>query len=157
MIDLTNISIVIVTASVIIGVIIAIFELRDLAQTRHIELIIKLNPSLNVSGSELFEALPDIWNREFNDYNEYLKNYGEPVADKAFHIIAGYLDGIGFLLNKRLIDVETVDYLLGGSHKIWEKIEPVVEGMRKQYDMPELYKWFENLYEEMKRRNIERI
>ena len=152
MIDLANLSIVIVTVSVIIGVIIAIFELRDLAQSRHMELIIKLNPSLNVSSSELFEALPDVWNRKFNDYNEYLKKYGEPVSDRAFHIIAGYLDGIGFLLNKRLIDVETVDYLLGGSHTIWEKIEPIVEGMRKQQDMPELYKWFEYLYEEMKRR-----
>jgi hypothetical protein len=153
MIDIANISIVIVTASVIIGIIIAIFELRDLAQTRHTELIIKLNPSLNVSGSELFEALPEVWNRKFNDYNEYLKKY-EPGSDKAFNIIVGYIDGIGFLLKRRLIDIETVDYLLSGSQTIWEEIEPIVEGMRKQYDMPELFKWFEYLYKEMKRKKF---
>ena len=68
MIDLTNISLVIVTASVIIGIIIAIFELRDLAQTRHTELIIKLNPSFNVSGSEFFQALPEVWNWSCRGY-----------------------------------------------------------------------------------------
>jgi hypothetical protein len=137
---------------VIIGIIIAIFELRDLAQTRHTELIIRLNPALNVSGSEFFEALPEVWYRKFNDYNEYLKKYGEPGSDKAFNIITGYIDGIGFLLKRRLIEVETVDYLLSGAQTIWEDIEPIAEGMRKQYNMPELFKWFEYLYEEMKRK-----
>lgn len=53
----------------------------------------------------------------------------------------------------RRLDVDTIEYLLGDSIiGVWEKVEPIVEGMRTQYNMPELYKWFEYLYKEIQKR-----
>ncbi|MGD8544630.1 MAG: hypothetical protein PVH12_00500, partial [Candidatus Bathyarchaeota archaeon] len=76
-----------------------------------------------------------------------------PLSDKALHTITGYNDGLGFLLHKRLIDIETIEYILSGSTTgLWEKLKPITEGMRKQYNMPELFKWFEYLYKEMQKR-----
>jgi hypothetical protein len=34
----------------------------------------------------------------------------------------------------------------------WEKIKPLVDGLRKEYQGPRYYEWFEYLYEEMKKR-----
>jgi len=45
-----------------------------------------------------------------------------------------------------------VDILSGTSTGVWGKVKPIMEGMRKHYDLPELFKWFEYLYNEMKKR-----
>ena len=154
--DLASFSAVVAAISVVIGVIFAIFQMRDATKTRHTGLIIQLNPALQVSINEVNESLPKIWNLEFKDYKEYLEKYGEPLSDKALYTIAGYYDGLGFLLHQRLIDIDTIEYLLSGtSTGVWEKIKPIIEGMRKNYDLPELFKWFEYLYEETQKRERE--
>ncbi len=85
---------------VVVGVIFAIFQMRDVARTRHTGLIIQLNAALKVTMSEVIEYISRIWNLEFKDYKEYLENYCDPLSDKALHTITGYYDGLGFLLHK---------------------------------------------------------
>ncbi len=151
--DIAAISAAVAAASVVVGVVFAIFQMRDAARTRHTGLIVQLNPALKVTMSEVIEYISKIWNLEFKDYKEYLKNYGDPLSDKALHTITGYYDGLGFLLHKRLIDIDTIEYLVSGSSTgVWEKLEPIIEGMRKHYDMPELFKWFEYLHEKTQKR-----
>ncbi len=151
--DVVAISAAVAVISVVVGVIFAIFQMRDAARTRHTGLIIQLNPALKVTMSEVIEYITKIWSLEFKDFEEYLENYGDPLSDKALHTITGYYDGLGFLLHKRLIDIETIEYILSGSSTgVWEKLKPITEGMRKQYSMPELFKWFEYLYNELQRR-----
>ncbi|UCE29470.1 MAG: hypothetical protein JSV85_01715, partial [Candidatus Bathyarchaeota archaeon] len=78
---------------------------------------------------------------------------GEPLSDKALHTITGYYDGLGYLLYKGLIDIDTIEYILSGSSTgVWEKLKPIIEGMRKHYNLPELSKWFEYLYNELQKR-----
>ena len=151
--DVASISAAVAAISVVVGVIFAIFQMRDAAKTRHTGLIIQLNPALKVTINEVIEAISKIWNLEFKDYKEYLENYGEPLSDKALYTITGYYDGLGFLLHRRLIDIDTIEYLLSGtSTGVWEKVKPIIEGMRKHYNLPELFKWFEYLYKEMQKR-----
>ncbi len=151
--DVASFSAVVAAISVVVGVIFAIFQMRDAARTRHTGLIIQLNPALKVTMSEVIEYISRIWNLEFKDYKEYLEKYGDPLSDKALHTTTGYYDGLGFLLYKRLIDIETIEYIVSGSSTgVWEKLKPITEGMRKHYNMPELFKWFEYLYEEMLKR-----
>ena len=151
--DITSFSAVVAAISVVVGVIFAIFQMRDAAKTRHTELIIQLNPALKVTMSEVIENISKIWNMEFKDYKEYLENYGDPLSDKALHTVTGYYDGFGYLLYKRLIDIDTIEYIISGSStNVWEKVKPIIEGMRKQYNLPELSKWFEYLNEEMQKR-----
>jgi hypothetical protein len=60
---------------------------------------------------------------------------------------------MGFLLHKQLIDIETIECILSGSTiAIWEKLKPITEGMRTQYNMQELATWSEYLYEELQKR-----
>lgn len=151
--DVASFSAAIAAISVVIGVIFAIFQMRDAAKTRYTGLIIQLNPALNVTMKEIIESISKIMNMEFKDYEDYLEKFGDPLSDTALHTIIGYNDGLGHLLYKELIDIETIEYILSGSTKsIWEKLKPITEGMRKQYNLPELSKWFEYLYEEMQKR-----
>ncbi len=57
MLDIPTISAVVAAISVVVGVIFAIFQMRDAAKTRHTGLIIQLNPALKVTMSELIEYI----------------------------------------------------------------------------------------------------
>jgi hypothetical protein len=75
------------------------------------------------------------------------------MSDKAIVTISSYYDGLGFLLYKRLItDIEVIEYFTEGAIiQIWEKLEPIIMGMRKAINTPELFKSFEYLYKETKK------
>lgn len=151
--DVTSLSAVIAAISVVVGVIFAIFQMRDAAKTRHTGLIFQINPALNITMKEIIESISKILKMEFRDYEDFLEKYGDPLSDTALHIITGYNDGLGYLLYKGLIDIETIEYIVSGSTKmLWEKLIPITEGMRKDYNLPELSKWFEYLYKELQKR-----
>jgi hypothetical protein len=136
--------------SVVVGVIFAILQMRHATKTRHTELVIQLNPALQASVSDLAEA-SKILSRDFTSYEDYVEQYGDPLYDKAFLTLAAYYDGLGFLLHKQLIDIDIIEYILsGGITGSWERLQPIIIGMRNDRNLPTLLEWFEYLYEEMK-------
>lgn len=151
--DITSFSAFVAAISVIIGVIFFIFQMRDADKYRHAGLIIQLNPALKTKPKEVIDALSEIWHREFKDYDEYLKKYGDPISDKAFFTVVEYYNALGFLLHRKLIDVDIIEYLVNDSSiGVWEKMKPLMDGMRSQYKIPKLYQWFEYLQEEIEKR-----
>ena len=136
--------------SVVVGVIFAILQMSHATKMRYTGLVIQLNPALRTSINDLIEASKKIWSLEFSSYEEYLEKYGNPMSDKAIVTIASYYDGLGFLLYKRLItDIDIIEYFTEGAIiQIWEKLKPIIVGMRKAMNSPELFKSFEYLYKE---------
>jgi len=66
--------------------------------------------------------------------------------------VANYLEAIGILAKRRLVDIDPVfDFWSGDIPDLWEKIKPLVEGMRKKSNSPILVN-AEYLYNEMKKR-----
>ena len=64
-----------------------------------------------------------------------------------------FLEGVGVLLHRKLIDISLVDDLLSGPIKmVWEKMKPIIEDARKQLKQPQYAEWVEYLYNEMKKR-----
>jgi len=63
---------------------------------------------------------------------------------------------MGFLLHRQLIDIGIVDYLTGGVEGVrmlWDKLKPLLEGYRKEYNLPKIpFRWFEYLYNELQKR-----
>ena len=151
--DITSFSAMVAAISVVVGVIFAILQMRHTTKMRHTELVIQLNPALKANINDLIEASKKIWSLEFNSYLEYLEKYGNPMSDKAIVTIASYYDGLGFLLYKRLItDIDLIEYFMEGSIiQIWEKLKPIIVGLRKAMNSPELFKSFEYLYKETKK------
>ncbi len=151
--DITSFSAIVAAISVVVGVIFGILQMHRATKMRHTELVIQLNPALNANINDLIEASKKRWSLKFNSYEEYLKEYGNPMYDKAIVTIASYYDGLGFLLYKRLItDIDIIEYFTeGGIIQIWEKLKPIIIGMRKAINSPELFKSFEYLYKETKK------
>jgi hypothetical protein len=87
--------------------------------------------------------------REDIDFDTYLKKFGLSEANE----IGWFFEGVGVLLHKKLIDIALVDDLFSSPIKIsWEKLKPIAEGERKLRNRPQIWEWWEYLYNEMQKR-----
>jgi len=156
-VDIQTVSIAIASAGVFAAAVYYIIQIRHQTKVRETDLAIRMNPWMNVSGSELTDAITKLWNTEYKDYDDFVERYGPIPSDKpeykAYHLVTNYFEGIGMLLKRNLMDADFAWDLFGESYFLaWEKVKPVIEGMRKQWNMPEALAYFEYLYNEMKKR-----
>jgi hypothetical protein len=163
MVGIQEVSIAVASASVVAGVIYYSLMIRHQSlQTQHqnkireTELLIRINPWLNVSGSELQQAFSRILSLEFTDFEDFVRRYGSMLLIKpeqeAFFTVANYFDGLGILIRKGLVDADLVyEVWTGDPVNFWEKVKPIVEAIRKDVGYPFLEN-AEYLYNEMKKR-----
>jgi len=161
MVDISTVSIVIAAASVVAGVVYYSFQLRhmvktrqDVVKTRQADMLMRL---YSTWGSEdLQKAATEVMNLEFKDYNDFSKKYGkqwETPTHIAVFKVGWFFNGIGVLLHSKLADIGLIDRLFGYMVIwLWEKMKPIVEGAREQFNQPKSLEWFEYLYNEMKKR-----
>jgi len=157
MLDIPSISGIVAAIGVIVGVVITVQELRHLRKQRETELLVRLAPWLNMSGSELQEAYVKVLNLEFKDYDDFVKKYGPPLVEKpeqmAILTIGNYFEAIGALRRRKLLDINLVwDYWGETFIMIWEKLKPYAEGVRKEFNQPEFGDSTEYLFNEMKKK-----
>jgi hypothetical protein len=93
--------------------------------------------------------------RESKDFDGYVKSHGL----KEFMQVASIWEGLGFLLHRGFLDIDTVRELLSESTKMsWEKVKPMVENARKQVSQRESGQYIpvlqmcEHLYNELQKR-----
>jgi hypothetical protein len=101
-------------------------------------------------GSKEFQ---DAWTRiesiEFKNYDEYVKKCG--LGDYAQ--CATFFEGIGVLLQKKLIDINLIDALFSVPLKhMYERMKPIIEGNREQFHDQRVFEHFEYVYNEMQKR-----
>jgi len=146
--DVASISAVVAAGGVIIGVVFAVLQLRDLVKTRQTDLIVRLYSTFD--SKEFLEAFEKVMAMEFKDFDEALKKYGMSLP---LHV-GLFFEQIGVLLHRKLIDIELVDDLFTSPIKqTWEKMEPLEKAARKYYNRPQIGEWFEYLYNEMQKRD----
>lgn len=139
--DISTISTIIVTVSVVTGVVFTILELRHLARTRRTEVIMKVYEEF--SRREWAENIMKIGANKFESFDDYGKRYGFIEVIQ----VSSLFDGIGVLLQQDLIDISLVNSLFGSSvNLIWEKVRPVIHGIRESGNQPSLFSHFEYLY-----------
>ena len=91
-------------------------------------------------------------NLEWTDFNDFLERYDKDVeAISAWTSILMFFEGVGVMVEKRLIDIDMIYHLISGSVKMtWERFEPLIMGDReylKQYTLA--WDKFEYLYHEI--------
>ena len=161
LVDIQTISIVIASASVVAGVIYYSLQIRhqnlqiqQQNKIRQTDLVTKLSYDIS-TNKEFLEALVDTYEVEFKDYDDFVKRYGKPISRNqvpmSFMMMGNFFEQIGVLFRNGLIDASLISQLFP-IDIVWEKMKPLVEGMRKEYHQPELFEWFEYLYNEMKKR-----
>jgi hypothetical protein len=162
-VDITEISAIVAAAGVMIGVVYYILDIRHQARTRQTDLVDRLYSAF--ISREFFDAQMNFLALEFKDYEDYVKKYGpifhlgkDGVTFKDTPEVRGilYIDNffqeVGVLLHRGLIDAGLVrEVFTYRIELLWEKIEPIILGYRKEFNQPEAGKWFEYLYNEMKK------
>jgi hypothetical protein len=160
MVDIQTVSIAIASAGILIAAIYYLLQIRHQTRMRQTDLVMRLYSDW---GSEdIQKAVRTVVQLEFKDYDDYVKKY-TPVSLIGSAVwldiwkVGWFFNGIGVLLQSKLADVELIDKLFGYMVlSIWEKLEPIIRGMKKQAP-PTLreqraLEWFEYLYNEMKKR-----
>jgi hypothetical protein len=164
MVDIQTISIAIASASVVAGVIYYALQLRHQShmiqqqnKMRQTDLIMRLY--LTWGSEEYKKGFGPFLGLETNDYDSFVKKYGSITSPERSPVwtdvdrYTWFFNGIGYLVYYKFADVEQVDDLFGyGVITMWEKTKPLVEGWRKQLNIPKSTRWFEYLYNEMKKR-----
>jgi hypothetical protein len=93
-------------------------------------------------SKEIVEAMNKVGASRFENFDDYIDTYGLTDITE----VAVLFDGIGVLLEQKLIDVDMVDQLFGTTvYLLWTKIEPVIQAMRKGLNEPSFFAHFENL------------
>ena len=154
--DIASVTTVVASAGVLVGVIFAYLEVRSLVRTRQTELVIGLYSQ--VTSKEWEEAYTKVLTTEFKDYDDFADKYGSLISSKpipmALDRVCRFYEQLGILLHKKLIDIDLV-YNLFSVTRPWTKVKPMVEGVRKQLSQPSLYEWFEYLYNEVQRKDMQ--
>ncbi len=108
------------------------------------------------SSKEFQMALNQINNFQFKDADDFSKKYGAEADAEAFatwQSVAAFFEQVGILLHRKLINIALVDDLLTTPIKQqWEKMGPIIKDRRERLGLPQIWEWFEYLYNEMKKR-----
>lgn len=146
-IDIQTVSIAIASASVVAGIIYYSLQIRLQTKARQTDLVIRLYTAFG--GKEMRQAWEKITTTECSDFNTYQKEFG--LSD--LNEVGWFFEGVGILLRRKLIDIAVVDDLFSSPIKIsWEKMKLVAEGERKKFGRPQIWEWWEYLYNEMQKR-----
>jgi hypothetical protein len=147
MVDIQTVSIAIASAGVFAAAVYYILQIRHQTKIRQTDLIMRLYSTR--TSKEFQESWAKVMSMESKDY----RNYEKWHEWSDFIIVAAFFEGIGILLHRKLVDIALVDDLFSYSIKtIWERIKEVVEEVRKHHNAPQIWEWFEYLYNELKKR-----
>lgn len=156
MINIQTISVSLAALSILIAATYYTLTVRNQNRTRQAQLFMQI---YGVFRTEEFQDnFTEILSWKWNDYDDFLEKYGpttNPNAWRSLGSVAGYFEGIGLMVNKKLIDISLVENLMS-THIIffWEKIRPLSADMRRRLNRPQLDVWKEYLYDEIKKREV---
>jgi hypothetical protein len=140
------------TFGILIGVVIAVYEIINIQKTRKMEYLTRL--STTWTSYETNENWTDIvFQQFFSDVDEWRKYYSpivNPEAASKLYAILNLFNNIGSLVKNNIVDLDFVlqslsPVMIKGT---WFKLKPLVEFWRDVYDYPEYYKMFEYLHDE---------
>ncbi len=147
MVDITEISAIVAAAGVLIGVAYYILDIRQQTKIRQTDLVIRLYQTFG--SKEMRQTWEKIIAREEVDFKKYLSKYGLSEINE----IGWFFEGVGVLLHRKLVDIAVVDDLFSSPIKTsWEKLKHIAEGERQRYNRPQVWEWWEYLYNEMQKR-----
>jgi hypothetical protein len=150
-VDLTEISVIIATAGVLVGVVYYILAIRNQAQTKQTDLVMRLYATF--STSEFQDAWTKIRKSAPKADIADIDEFDEKVGLREFNQVCLFFEGIGILLQRKLVDARMVEDLFGGSvDRAWGYVRKAVCRGRQQMNDPTIYYYFEYLYNEMKKR-----
>ena len=107
----------------------------------------------NMNAREVQEAITQVCSIEYEDYDDYLERYSGKPEHMTLKILGNYFEGMGILVYRKLVETDIVyDFWGDIIQSSWEKTEPLVAGMQKDSGDLNMFRFWEYLYHEMKKR-----
>jgi len=153
MLDIQTVSVLVVSVGVLSGVIYYIIEMRHQRRIRQTENLISLSPWFRLDAKEVQDAVTKVCSIEYTSYKDYLEKYSGKPEHLSLTMLGNYFEGMGILMYKKLVDADIVYYFWSDIvRSSFEKIKPIIEDMRKDEGDPNMFKFWELLYNEMVKR-----
>lgn len=157
--EISTIASIAAAIGVLVGAAIAIIQLYNLRKQRMVNMIIGLVPSFKPDGGERFSQCARLLFRsEYSDYYDFVQRYGELDSSdnevvNAFAIISGWYESLGLLYFYKLVDRKIFTDLFGYQPIMdWEKLLPIIVGLRHQTSSNKPYEYFQFMVEDMRLR-----
>ena len=147
MVDIETVSIAVASASVVAGAVYYALQIRHQTKMRKMDLLTRLYSGM--VSKDWVEAWQEVQGRKVLSYEDYLKEYGTVELNEVYV----FLQQLGMLLKKGLIDVDMIPLSYGQVNAQWQKIMPVLEGGRKKWGTPKLGSEVEYLCGELEKRD----
>jgi hypothetical protein len=139
--------------AVIVGVIIALIQLRNQARLRQLEIVMRLYSSFGEEGFLRHYRRVAGW--KFKTYAAFRKK-NSPDDYVSLFVVGVFFENMGLLLKRKLAPIDLLDDLLSGPIlEIWPKVRPVWVGLREEQNQPSWAEWFEFFYDAMVQRKAE--
>jgi hypothetical protein len=133
---------------VVLGVVFVVIQLRHMEMHRNLDISMKLFEW--AESDRLRKAFRWIENEfQFQDYDKYkAQEATDSEASEHPHEVTAFFEQIGFLVEKRFVDLDIIDDRLG-SHIVsnWKTLEPWIMAVRQQKENNEFGRHFQRLYE----------
>jgi hypothetical protein len=142
---LSLLSVIALSAAVVVAVVYYILASRDTNKTRQAELFMRV--CREISNPVFLDKCTDLMNAEWKNDEEGYQKITSPTTYKSFWQVLTFFEGIGVLIRQKLVDVRLVALLMAGAtRRYWEKLGPVVLKLRKEIDYPRCGSETEYLY-----------
>lgn len=157
--EISTIASIAAAIGVLVGAAIAVLQLYNLRRQRMVNMIISLVPSFKPDGGEMFNRNGRLLMRsDYSDYHDFVQRYGEIDSSdsevvNAFTIIASWYESLGLLYFHKLVDRKIFTDLFGDQPITdWEKLSPIIVGLRNQSSSEKPYEYFEFMVEDIRLR-----
>ena len=153
--DVAIASILVACASVVMASVLAVIQLRHQNETRQAQFFMDIydqfyNPEWHRRWMELVYVVQKEDLVDSDGIPTFLKGEIDKYVEASS--LASFFEGIGLLVKKGLIDINLVAELMSSPLIwVWEKVEDVVMKTREVTGRPQIYEWFEYLYNEIQK------
>ena len=156
MVDIQTISIAIASAGVFVAAIYYVLQIRHQTRIRKTDLVIRLYSTF--SSDEFQMARRIVLSSQFDDYEDFKQKYGSMLSEtpmvQAVGRVTQFYDLVGVLLYRKHVDLGMVYDIIGTKtiKMAYEKLQPFMVGVRREFGEPGAYVGFEYLYDELMRK-----
>ena len=139
--------------AVLIGVIIALLQLRNQHRLRQLEIVMRLYSSFGQEGFIRHYRRVAGW--KYKTYAAFRKRNNPD--DYVFLLVVGvFFENMGLLLKRKLAPIDLLDDLLSGPIlEAWPKTRPIWIGLRDEHHHPARAEWFEFFHDAIVQRMAE--
>jgi len=126
-------------------------QIRHQAKQRQTDMVMRLYATFG--STDFQKAYQKVANIEFENFADFRKKYVADIEVRAaIYSVVIFFEGIGVLIKRKLINMDLVDDLFTNPiSQTWEKVAPIVKGMRELQKSPSVGEWFEYVYNGMKK------